>query len=66
MSEVHASLVDIAHKRLDRADSLLALYGATELVLEAYRATVRAFCYAQVPWWAQVAAQRAQRTLELL
>lgn len=66
MSSIHAALVETAHKRLDRADELLAHYGATELVLEAYRACARAFAFACVPWWAAVAAQRAYRTAELL
>ncbi len=66
MSALHATLVDIAHKRLDRADQMLRERGACADVLEAYAYTVQAFRWAGLQLWALVATERAERTLALL
>ena len=66
MSSMHATLVSIAHKRLDRADAMLASQGATWAVIEAYAYTAHAFKLARVWWWAALATQRAERCTGLL
>lgn len=63
---LHATLIHLAHARLDRADALLAACGATIAVLEAYSYAAHAFKLARVPSWATLATERAERVLEVL
>ena len=66
MSTLHATLVRLAHERLDKADALLAAQGATWAVIEAYAFAAHAFTLARVQWWAPIATLRAERCVELL